>query len=290
MPAQDENTSTAVPAILAAVAAVMQQVTYVKKAGQYESGRGQNKIEYTFRKFEDTAAALGIAFREHKIFVQSEVVERTVGEFDKKPYSTGSGYTVWTSVFVTVRYTFTSLIDGSTLSVSAAGEGKDSSDKASAKAMTMAMKSALTQGFMIATDDPDPDSTRPGDDAPAIGSGRGLSNQQQEQQAQARRRQQQEQRQGEVPAAGDNSSEARRQQFLTWVVEQLRPHDGSPTTLRKVASAYWNSHRLNMLQFETEGGVPLEHRIRAVLASFVQDPRGPVPTVEEIDARTGGGS
>jgi len=284
VPAQDENTQPAVPAILAAVAAVMQQVTYVPKAGQYDDGRS---TKYAFRKFEDTAAALGQAFRDHKIFVQSEIISREHTE-DKKPYSSGSGYTLWSQVFVTVRYRFTSLIDGSTLDASAIGEGKDSSDKASSKAMTMAMKSALTQAFMIATDDPDPDSTRPGDDAPPIGSGRGV-NQQAEQQAAARRRQQQEARQGDAPAEGGNSSEAKRQQFLGWVVEQLRPHDGSPTTLRRVASAYWHAHRLNMLQFETEGGVPLEHRIRAVLANFVQDARGPVPTVEEIDARAAGG-
>jgi hypothetical protein len=285
VPAQDENTQTSAPAILAAVAAVMQQVTYVPKAGQYDGGRSGS---YSFRKFEDTAAALGNAFRDHKIFVQSEVVSREIAEPEKKPYSSGSGYTLWTQVFVTVRYRFTSLIDGSVLEASAIGEGKDSSDKSSAKAMTMAMKSALTQAFMIATDERDPDSERPGDDAPPIGSGRGV-NQQAEQQAQARRRQEQVARQGETPAEGDNSSEGKRQQFLAWVVEQLRPHTGEPTTLRRVASAYWHAHRLNMLQFETEGGVPLEHRIRAVLANFVQDARGAVPTVEEIDARAQGG-
>lgn len=285
MPAQDENTQTSAPAILAAVAAVMKQVTYVPKAGQYDGGRSGS---YSFRKFEDTAAALGQAFRDHLIFVQSEVVDRQVGEPDKKPYNTGSGYTLWSSVFVTVRYTFTSLVDGSTLSVSAIGEGKDSSDKSSAKAMTMAMKSALTQGFMIATDDPDPDGSRPGDDAPPIGSGRGV-NQQAEEQAQARRRAEQEARQGDTPAEGGNGSEAKRQQFVSWVAEQLRPPDGSPTTLRKVAGAYWHAHRLNMLGFETDGGVPLEHRIRASLTGFVKDPRGTVPTVEQIDALAQGG-
>lgn len=284
MHAQDENIQTSAPAILAAIAAVMQSVTYVPKAGQYDDGRS---TKYAFRKFEDTAAALGQAFRDHKIFVQSEVVSREIAEPDRKPYNSGSGYTLWTQVFVTVLYRFTSLVDGSVLEASAIGEGKDSSDKASSKAMTMAMKSALTQAFMIATDDPDPDGVRPGDDAPPIGSGRGL-NQQAEQQAQARRRQQQEQRQGDTPAEGGNSSEAQRQQFVGWVVEQLRPHDGTPTTLRKVASAYWHAHRLNMLGFETEGRVPLEHRIRAVLGNFVQDPSGPVPTVEQIDARAGG--
>ena len=285
MPAQDENTQTSAPAILAAVAAVMRQVTYVPKAGQYDGGRSGS---YSFRKFEDTAAALGNAFRDHKIFVQSEVVSREIAEPEKKPYSSGSGYTLWTQVFVTVRYRFTSLIDGSVLEASAIGEGKDSSDKSSAKAMTMAMKSALTQAFMIATDERDPDSERPGDDAPPIGSGRGVS-QQAEEQAQARRRAAQEARQGDAPAEGGNGSEAKRQQFVSWVADQLRPHDGSPTTLRKVASAYWHAHRLNMLEFETDGGVPLEHRIRAALTGFVKDPRGPVPTVEQIDAAAQGG-
>lgn len=171
---------TSPPVILAAIAAVMTEVTYIPKGGQYDGGRSGS---YTFRKFEDTAAALGLAFRKHKIFVQSKTINSFRSE-DRKPYKEGSGYVMWTSVWVEMAYTFTSLEDGSTLTAQAFGEGKDNSDKATAKAMTTAMKAALTQSFMIPTDDPDPDASRPGDDGDysrPVGQGRSAQNQQQRQ-------------------------------------------------------------------------------------------------------------
>src|ERR1700754_1089854 len=124
----------------------MQQVTFVPKAGQYDDGKRSGGTKYSFRKYEDTAAALGQAFRDHRVVVQSRVTSREHIE-DKKPYKEGSGYTMWTQAFATMEYPFTSLVDGSTVTAGSIGEGKDSSDKASAKAMTMAMKSALTQAF-----------------------------------------------------------------------------------------------------------------------------------------------
>jgi hypothetical protein len=170
---------TSPPAILSAIEAVMQEVTYIPKGGQYDGGRSGS---YTFRKFEDTAAALGLAFRKHKIFVQSRTIN-SFRDLDKKPYKEGSGYVMWTSVWVEMAYTFTSLEDGSTLTAQAFGEGKDNSDKATAKAMTTAMKAALTQSFMIPTDDPDPDASRPGDDggdySQPVGQGRPPQNQRQ---------------------------------------------------------------------------------------------------------------
>jgi hypothetical protein len=169
---------TSPPAILAAIQAVMSEVTYIPKGGQYDGGRSGS---YTFRKFEDTAAALGLAFRKHNIFVQSKTIN-SFRDLDKKPYKEGSGYVMWTSVWVEMAYTFTSLEDGSTLTAQAFGEGKDNSDKATAKAMTTAMKAALTQAFMIPTDDPDPDASRPGDDgdySQPVGQGRPPQNQRQ---------------------------------------------------------------------------------------------------------------
>jgi hypothetical protein len=184
MPATQNEGASATPHILTAIRAVMAEVTFIPKTGQYSAGQGNKKTEYKFRKFEDTAAALGASFRNQGIFVQSRTISSRHAT-DNKPYAQGAGYTTWTSVWVEMAYTFTSLVDGSELTSSAFGEGKDSSDKATAKAMTTAMKAALTQAFMLPTDDPDPESQRPGDDhgdfSQPTGQGRGPSNQGQQQ-------------------------------------------------------------------------------------------------------------
>lgn len=266
MPAQDSAPNGA-PAIFAAIAAVMQQVTFVPKAGQYDDGKRMG-TKYAFRRYEDTAAALGQAFRDHGVFVQSRVLDREHVE-DKKPYKEGSGYTMWTQVFVTMEYTFTSLADGSTVTAGSIGEGKDSSDKASAKAMTMAMKSALTQAFMIATDDPDPDSERPGDFAEPVGSGQSY----QRAQADARQRRQAEQR-GDTTGAPDGSmTPDKRVEFADWVARQLNDPE---LTVERINQVYAYADQRGMLGFGV-AGLPLEKHIRARLGNFGIDPNTAMP-------------
>jgi hypothetical protein len=165
--------------ILSAIREVMRAVTYVPKAGDYEGGKSGN---YKFRKFDDTAAAIGKAFRDHGVFMQTFTKDRTIESYDK-PFANG-GSARWTDVYVEVQFVLTSLEDGSTLTMESYGQGKDNSDKATAKAMTMALKTALTQAFMIPTDEPDPDSERPGDRddyGPPVGSGQRAPERQQEQ-------------------------------------------------------------------------------------------------------------
>jgi hypothetical protein len=271
-PAQHEPSGP--PAILAAVAAVMKQVTYVPKAGQYDGGKSGS---YKFRKFEDTAAALGQAFRDNLIFVQSEVISRDLAEPDKKPYSSGSGYTLWTQVFITVRYRFTSLEDGSVLTAEAAGEGKDSSDKASSKAMTMAMKYALTQAFMIATDDPDPDSTRPGDDySEPIGQGRGYDPNQAARDRAAKQREQAAAA-GVTPPEQSGNREEKNAQWAAWVHREFQ---NDAMTLERLAYIHMMTKQKGLLGIDA-GGVELEKRIRAELARFGIDPNATMPTPEQ---------
>lgn len=273
MTAPAQPVTSGPPAILAAVAAVMRAVTYVPKAGQYDDGRS---TKYAFRKFEDTAAALGNAFREHEIFVQSEILSRTT-DTDKKPYGKGDGYTLWTQVFVTVRYSFTSLVDGSRLEVSAIGEGKDSSDKASAKAMTMAMKSALTQGFMIATDDPDPDASRPGDDySEPVGQGRGYDPNQAARQRAAQQREQAAAA-GVTPPEQSGNREEKNAKWAAWVHREFQ---NDAMTLERLAYIHMLTKQRGLLGIDA-AGVPLEQRIRAELARFGFDPNTVMPTPEQ---------
>ena len=159
--------------ILKAIHQVMKAVTFVPKSGQYNGGGSGT---YKFRKFDDTAAALGAEFRTYGIFVQKRVINRTRESYMvTKKTNNGTFDQRWTETVVEVEYIFTSLVDGSELKVQSYGEGKDNSDKSTAKAETMAMKTALTQAFMIPTDEPDPDQSRPGDGdyAAPVGGGEG---------------------------------------------------------------------------------------------------------------------
>lgn len=190
--------------ILTAIRQVMRVVTYIPKAGQYGK-EGDRSGTYRFRKFDDTAAAIGKAFRDFGVFVQVRTLDRKIDVYEK-PYSNGNGSVRWTDAYVQMQYVFTSLEDGSELTVEAYGQGKDNSDKATAKAMTMALKTALTQAFMIPTDEPDPDSERPGDTSAddysrPVGQGQGQQRpaQQQQRQQPAQPRQQQAPVQQPIP-------------------------------------------------------------------------------------------
>jgi hypothetical protein len=143
--------------VLGAVRAVMTDVIGVAKAGEMRQQTG-GKVQYNFQKYDDMAAALGRAFRTHGIATQSLVLDREHYHWEKP---TQSGKTLWTWAQVTVRYVFTSLVDGSTFTTEAMGEGTDSSDKATNKAMTSSYKNALKIAFTLATGEDDPDASRP---------------------------------------------------------------------------------------------------------------------------------
>jgi hypothetical protein len=155
---QDEpiQRPAAVPAIWSSIIAVMDEVTNVPKTGEMKNRKGET--QYHFVPSSELRARIGRSFRNHALMLQSRDI---TASFEAKPVSGANGSTVWTTAQVTLTYVFTSLVDGSTVEFEAAGEGRDSSDKATAKAMTMALKSALSQAFMLATDDEDPDATRP---------------------------------------------------------------------------------------------------------------------------------
>jgi ERF superfamily len=148
--------------VLSAVRAVMRDVIGIAKSGEMrqEYGRDRGQVQYTFQRFEDMADAVGKSFRAHGVATQTLVTAKDYHRWDKPKQ--GGGSTLWTSCTVTVRYVFTSLEDGSTFTVEACGEGSDSSDKATNKAMTSALKNAYRQAFTLSTrDDGDPDAHRP---------------------------------------------------------------------------------------------------------------------------------
>lgn len=134
-------------AIYAALGAVMKDVGAVKK-GDRNKSQG-----YVFRGVDAVVNAVYPALVEHGVIVQPNVRDFQYGSVE-----VGKDRTIMGHARVVVEYTFTSTEDGSAVMTSAAGEAFDSGDKATPKAMSVALRTALLQSLMLPTDDPEPDS------------------------------------------------------------------------------------------------------------------------------------
>lgn len=134
--------------IFTALHSVYQQVGYVQKKGK---NTAQN---YRYAGEKDLIEALRPAMVEAGIvFFCSGISDQETREVRK---STPRGESVTINFAATFHFTFAHAVSGTSIQVAARGEGADSLDKASAKAMTGALKYALRQTFVIETgDDPD---------------------------------------------------------------------------------------------------------------------------------------
>ena len=94
-----------------------------------------------YRGVDDVMNALNPAFIKHKLFMVPEVMEQS-----RERRTTGKGGELIYSV-CKVRYTFFAE-DGSSVHAVVIGEGMDSGDKASNKAMAVAFKNAVEAGRM----------------------------------------------------------------------------------------------------------------------------------------------
>lgn len=126
-----------------AIAAVMADVTAVGKGEKHGQG-------WSFRGVDAVVNAVGPACRKHGLVVLPEVTEH------RAEVLSSSGGKPMRSVTVNVLYRFVGP-EGDTLSVVSVGEAMDHGDKATAKAMSVAWRTALIQAFMLPTDEPDPD-------------------------------------------------------------------------------------------------------------------------------------
>lgn len=110
---------------------------------------------FKFRGVDDVLNALNPLLSKYSVFFSPTVLERVVAQ-----RSTRNGGIMY-EVNLHVQYTFFT-DDGSHFTATAWGEGTDSGDKATNKAMTLAMKNVLLQVFSInTTDNQDPDDTTP---------------------------------------------------------------------------------------------------------------------------------
>jgi len=105
---------------------------------------------YKFRGIEQVMNAAHPVFAKHGVFCTPEV--KRYESQDRIGFNAQGEQKTSVRVTLEVRYTFYAP-DGSSVQVIAPGEGIDSSDKASNKAMSAAMKYALMQLLLIPTED-----------------------------------------------------------------------------------------------------------------------------------------
>lgn len=135
--------------IFETINAVMEEIGAVGKNSRNE------KQKYMYRGVDDVMNALNPAFIKHKLFMVPEVVSQK-----REERQTANEKNLIYSV-LSVKYTFYAE-DGSSIYTIVPGEGMDSGDKASNKAMSAAFKYACFQTFCIPTEEMrDPDAETP---------------------------------------------------------------------------------------------------------------------------------
>lgn len=141
--------------IFETINAVMEEIGAVGKNSRNE------KQKYMYRGVDDVMNALNPAFIKHKLFMVPEVVSQK-----REERQTANEKNLIYSV-LSVKYTFYAE-DGSSIYTIVPGEGMDSGDKASNKAMSAAFKYACFQTFCIPTEEmKDPDAETPPPSKPA---------------------------------------------------------------------------------------------------------------------------
>ncbi len=141
--------------IFKAIADTMNDVSAVGKNSKNE------KQNYNFRGIDAVMNALHPAMVKNRIFVVPEVLDQQREERQSK-----NGKLIYS--ICKIKYTFFA-DDGSNISATVIGEGMDSGDKATNKAMSVAFKYACFQVFCIPTEDmTDPDAETPPPSVPVI--------------------------------------------------------------------------------------------------------------------------
>lgn len=130
---------------------IYEAIADIMKEGYAISKNKKNPQGFLYRGIDDVMNTFQPLMAERGIFVAPEVLEAS-----REERQTSKGGNLIYSV-LKVRYTFYSA-DGTSVSAVVIGEGMDSGDKASNKAMAVAMKYAMFQVFCIPTDEmSDPD-------------------------------------------------------------------------------------------------------------------------------------
>ena len=140
--------------IYGAIAAAMGEIGAITKSKR----NAQQGFQY--RGIDDVMNALYPVLSRHGLFIAPEVLEHT-----REERTTKNGGNLIYSI-LKIRYTMYAE-DGSSVSTVVVGEGMDSADKSSNKAMSVGMKYAMFQLFCIPTEEMiDPDAETPPESTP----------------------------------------------------------------------------------------------------------------------------
>ena len=137
--------------IYESISAIMQEGYSIGK------DKRNDQQHFLYRGIDDVMNTFQPLLSKYKVFVVPEVLSA-----QREERQTTKGGNLIYSV-LTIRYTFYAE-DGSSVSAVVIGEGMDSGDKASNKAMAVGMKYAMFQTFCIPTEEmrsDDPDKTTP---------------------------------------------------------------------------------------------------------------------------------
>lgn len=139
---------------------IYQAITDIMSEGYAITKDKRNQKQgYVYRGIDDVMNTFQPLLAKHHVFVVPEVLERERQE--RVTYKDGKQSGTLLYSILTMRYTFYAE-DGSSVSAVVIGEGMDSGDKASNKAMSVAMKYAMFQVFCIPTEEmQDPDAETP---------------------------------------------------------------------------------------------------------------------------------
>ena len=135
--------------IYQSIAKILEEVPAI---GKNKKNTTQN---FMFRGIDDVMNTFQPLLAKHKVFIVPQVLEQT-----REERQTSKGGTLLYSI-CKIKYIFYAE-DGSSIEAIVVGEGMDSGDKATNKAMAIAMKYAMFQVFCIPTEEmKDPDSEIP---------------------------------------------------------------------------------------------------------------------------------
>jgi ERF superfamily len=134
---------------MATIVSLMNEV--MKDVGAISKNDKNTSQGFNFRGIDSVINAVSPALRKHGI-----VVVPCVDDYQYESIEIGKNRTVMGHVKVRVTYTFAGP-DGDALKASVVGEAMDAGDKATAKAMSVAFRTALLQSLCLPTDEVDPD-------------------------------------------------------------------------------------------------------------------------------------
>jgi hypothetical protein len=132
---------------------IAQALTEVMKEVGAVGKKDRNASQgFNFRGIDAVVNAVSPALQKHGV-----IVVPSVEDYEYSSVEIGKNRTVMGHVKLKVSYTFIGA-SGDAIKATVVGEAMDSGDKATAKAMSVAFRTALLQTLSLPTDEPDPDS------------------------------------------------------------------------------------------------------------------------------------